>query len=85
MDRKVEIEVLQKHGDYVREIVAHINDTLAQLAPSSAEEPNAPDAATAELLDQVAELLIRLAGEVGTFDRRLLVFLKDFKASLGAS
>lgn len=85
MERKFEIEVLQKHGEYVREIVAQINDTLTQLKPSVGEEPSTPTAETAELLTAVAELLVRLAGEVGTFDRRLLEFLKDLKTGLSSS
>jgi len=85
MERKFEIEVLQKHGEYVREIVAQINDTLTQLKPSAGEEQSTPTAETTELLAAVAELLVRLAGEVGTFDRRLLEFLKDLKTGLSSS
>src|SRR5215510_801191 len=77
MDMKFEVEVLQKHSRYVREIMAEISDQLTHLEQSCGEEKSTPNAATAELLESVAELLIRLTNEVGTFDRRLLAFLKD--------
>jgi hypothetical protein len=85
MERKFEIEVLQKHGEYVREIVSEISDKLTRLEQSSGEEHGTPSAETAALLEGVAELLIRLAGEVGTFDRRLLEVLKKIKTGTSPS
>ena len=79
MNPKFEIEILQKHGVYVREIMTDILDTLTQLEQSCTEEPVTPNAETTRLLEVVAELLIRLTGEVGMFDRRLLEIVKKLK------
>ena len=59
--------------------MTEILDTLTQLEQSCTEEPGPPNAETTRLLEAMAELLVRLTGEVGMFDRRLLEVVKKLK------
>jgi hypothetical protein len=79
MNVKVQVEVLQKHGEHVGKLVTQLTDKLTHLAHVLNAPPSPPVAQTASLSAECAELARTLSAETDFLWRRLQQFLADTK------
>ena len=79
MDGKVQVEVLRKHSEHVGKLVTQLTGKLTHLAHVLSAPQSPPDAETAGLCAECAELESTLRVETDLLWRRLHLFLEDTK------
>jgi hypothetical protein len=79
MDARVKVEVLQKHTEYVGNLVTQLTGTLTQLAHVLNTPQSPPNAQTAGLSAEGAKLASTLRAEADFLWQRLSLFVEESK------
>jgi hypothetical protein len=79
MEGKVYIEVLQRHTEYVGTLVTQLTGKLTHLAHVLSAPQRPPDAETAGLSTECAELVSTLRAETDFLWRRFHFFIENTK------